>query len=176
MGMYDEAKSMVNADSGDYIKFQSGKKTRLRVLDHPYVSTKQFQAGGELKTRFTWPVWDYEAGKVRLLEQGPMIFGQIADVVAIYGEDMPMACDLVIGKTGEDLNTKYNTVAAPIDTRLPEDIHTQLPALAEVVKGGVPMQQYVKGTKPTPQGADGQDDYQPEQVPVDAYDQEVPAH
>jgi hypothetical protein len=122
-------------------------------------------------TRFSWPVWDYEAEKVKILEQGPMVFNLIRDIVAEYGEEVPMECDLVVNRTGEGLNTRYSIVPGKVQSSLPKDIHEQLPVMKDVVKGGVPLAQFGEGKKPEPQGADGAEGYQSEKVPIEAYDE-----
>jgi hypothetical protein len=171
MGLYDNASEHVNTGSEKYVKIQSGGKVRVRVLDHPYVSTKQFQAGGEVTTRFSWPVWDYDSEKVKILEQGPAVFRMIGDVVAEYGEEVPMECDLIIGRTGEGLNTRYSVVPGKVQSELPKDLHEQLPHMADAVKGGIPLKDFGEGKKPKPQGADGAEGYQAEEVPIEAYDE-----
>jgi hypothetical protein len=174
MGLYDNASKHVNIGSNLYVKVEPGSKVRIRIIDHPYVSTRQFQAGGDLTTRFSWPVWDYESEKVKILEQGPAVFRMISDIVAEYGEEVPMECDLVIGRTGEGLNTRYSVVPGKIQSDLPKDIHEQLPVMKDVVKGGIPLKDFGEGKKPEPRGADGADGeegYQSEQVPIEAYEE-----
>lgn len=166
MSLYESASKFVNTGSDLFVNVSSGQKVRLRILDHPYVSLKQWKEGGELKARFHWPVWDYEADKVKVLEQGPMVFNLIADVVAEYGEDVPMDCDIVLGRTGEGMSTRYSVVASRIRSDLPKNY--ELPDLASTVKGGIPLSEFSKGKKPVVQSKDA--DYEPEDVPLDAYD------
>ena len=148
MSLYENASKFVNSGSDKYIKLQPGSKTRLRILAHPYVSMKQFKAGGEIATRFHWPVWDYSANKVKILEQGPSVFNLIADVVSEYGEEVPMECDIVLGRTGDGLNTRYSVVPGKVQSELPKEAAEQFPNLAEEVKGGVPLRKFAEGEKP----------------------------
>lgn len=164
MGLYDQASKHVNASSDLYVKIQPGQKVRLRIIDHPYVSVRQFKPGGELSTRFSWPVWDYESKKVKILEQGPMVFSLLADVVAEYGEEIPMECDLVVGRTGEGLNTRYSVVPSKVRAELPKEAQEQMPVMQDVVKGGIPLKDFGEGKRPEPQGVT------PE-VPIEAYDE-----
>lgn len=173
MGVYDAASKRVSSGSDTYIKLQPGQKARVRVLDYPYVSMRQFKPGDEIATRFSWPVWDYEADKVKILEQGPMVFGLIADIVAEYGEDLPMECDLVIGRTGEALNTRYSVIPTKPQSQLPKEALSQIPVMADIVKGGVPLKDFGAGKKPAVQGPDGDSEYKPEEVPIEAYDEEL---
>lgn len=155
MSIYENASKFVNNSSDKYIKLQPGQKTRLRILSHPYVSMRQFKEGDEIATRFHWPVWDYTANKVKILEQGPMVFNLIGDVVSEYGEEVPMECDIVLGRTGEGLNTRYSVVPGKIKAELPKDAADQFPNMAEEVKGGIPLRKFSEGNKPDVQMANG---------------------
>jgi len=165
MSLYENASKYVNTGSDMFVNVSSGKKVRLRIIDHPYVSLKQWRDGDELKTRFHWPVWDYEADKVKILEQGPMVFNLIADIVSEYGEEVPMDCDIVLGRTGEGMNTRYSVVPSKVRADLPA---FEKPDMASIVKGGVPLSEFGKGKKPVVQRKDA--DYEPEEVPLNAYD------
>lgn len=158
MSLYGDVKDIIDADSSEYVKIQSGKKVRVRAIDHPYISMRQFSAGDKPTMRFTWPVWDYEANRVKLLEQGGMVYTQIAAIVDEYGEDMPMKADLVISRTGDGKeNTRYNVVAGPVKEDLPENVHELMPAMAEAVPGGVPLAKYRDGERPVVQTAEGKE-------------------
>lgn len=173
MGMYDDVKDMITTSNSDYVKIKSGDKTRLRILDHPYVSLRQFRPGDKPSLRFTWAVWDYSSEKVRLLEQGAMVYGQVADIIAEYGESMPMECDLIISRSGEDLQTRYNVVSGRVQGNMSaQEAAEQMPPMSEVVKGGVTLHDYRDGKKPEVQGPDGNSGYQGEEVPIEVYDEQ----
>jgi hypothetical protein len=152
MSLYENASKHINTGSDKYVKLQPGQKARLRVLDHPYVSLKQFREGGDISTRFHWPVWDYAAKKAKILEQGPMVFNLIADVVAEYGETVPMECDIVLGRSGEGRNTRYSAVPGKVQEELPKDV--DMPDL-KTIQGGIPLDKFSKGEKPDVQPPKG---------------------
>ncbi len=52
MSRYGEAMNLL--DTSKYVKLMPGVKPRLRLLDHPWVSTRQYQTGGDIKTVFSW--------------------------------------------------------------------------------------------------------------------------
>lgn len=168
MSLYEDASKLVNSGSNTFVSIPVGKKIRLRILDHPYVSTKQWNEGGEIKTRFHWPVWDYESGKAKVLEQGAMVFNALTDIITEYGEDMPMACDISIGKTGDGLNTRYSVVPGKVQSELPSGF--LMPDMKTIVKGGVSLEDFTKGKKPTTQSRGSDDEYEPEEVPIEAYE------
>jgi hypothetical protein len=49
MGLYDQASKRVGG-GGMYVKLESGKKVRLRILDLPRVSSRKFGSGDDAKT------------------------------------------------------------------------------------------------------------------------------
>lgn len=149
MGMYDEASKRVG--SGLYLKLDAGEK-RIRLIDHPYVSHRPgFKPEDPYRTVFTWPVWNYEEERVQVLEQGPGLFKQIAAIAKVYGEDMPMGCDLVITTTGSGIETRRTIVAAPHLGEMPNSgalrKDPKYPNIAELSKG-VSLQEFSKGKDP----------------------------
>lgn len=172
MSIYDKASKRVGSGGGDlFVKLQSDKKVRLRILEMPWVSTKQFRPGDELRTLFSWPVWDYDAddgkGKVRVLQKGASILNQIAAIVAEYGEEVPMDCDLVITTTGEGLSTRYNVVAGKVKDPLPEAWELDVPDMEKITKGGIPLEDFSNGKTPKAQTSD--EDYNSDLPPLEAY-------
>lgn len=150
MGIYDEASKRVG--SGLYLKLDAGKK-RIRIVDHPYVSTKPgFKETDPLRTVFTWVVWNYDENRLQVLEQGPSLFKLIGAIIAEYGEDMPMECDLVITTTGAGLETKRTVVAVPKAGTMPtvrqlQERDNKWPDL-ETLTGGVPLARFAKDGLP----------------------------
>lgn len=148
MGIYDEARKRVG--SGLYLKLDAGKK-RIRLLDHPYVSNKvPFKEGDPFRTVFSWIVWNYDENRVQVLEQGPGLFKLIGAIIAEYGEDMPMECDLVITTEGSGIDTKRTVVAVPKQGTMPAlkslqeaDGGKNWPNLVHLT-GGVPLARFAK--------------------------------
>jgi hypothetical protein len=124
------------------------------LLDHPWISTKKFvnKDSGEINvsTQFTWPVWDYDQERIRLISQGKSVFKQIATAVDTWpnGESMPSLFDVVIKRTGTGKNdTEYTVQAIPYSGIMPPFHASDLPNMAEKT-GGISIQQMLKGEKP----------------------------
>lgn len=145
MGMY--GKVLDTLDDGLFVKVEPGRPVKLRILDHPYVSTVKYQSG-DVATRFAWPVWDYQLEKVRILQQGKSIFKQIANQVENWpdGEAMPSPFDIVIAREGSgQYDTKYTVSAVPHAGTSPAK--PELPDMAEKT-GGLPLREVAQGAKP----------------------------
>jgi hypothetical protein len=157
MGIYDDASKRVG--TGLYLKLDAGKR-RIRIIEHPYVSNKPgFKDGDPIRTVFTWIVWNYDENRVQVLEQGPNLFKLIGAIIAEYGEDMPMECDLVITTTGSGIETKRTVVAVPKSGTMPpvrqlqeQDNGKNWPDLQKLT-GGVPLARFAKEGLPEDDGA-----------------------
>lgn len=141
-------------DDSLFIKIEPGKPITLRLLDHPWISQKQFtdKTTGEMRivTQFHWPVWDYSQQRVRVLSQGKSVFKQIASSTDTWpqGEDMPSPFDIYIKRTGTgQYDTEYTVSAVPQQGTMPAIAKADLPNMAEKSKG-IPIQQILEGKKP----------------------------
>lgn len=153
MGIYDNASKRVGG-GGLFIKTETGKKLRLRILDMPYVSSRKFKPGQPVKTLFAWPVWNYDEERVQILQKGNSVFSQVAAIVEEYGEDLPMACDITLTKKGSGLETEYVLVAAPIKKQLAKGWEAGMPDMDAKIKGGIPLQRFSDGEDPQVQEGD----------------------
>ncbi|GAB3068018.1 hypothetical protein [Pedococcus soli] len=107
---------------------------------------------GDVSTRFSWPVWDYNLSKVRILEQGKGIFKDIAAIVESWpdGAAMPAPFDVKIVRQGTgQFDTKYTVTGVPQGGTMPlmKDLKDQLPDMAERSKG-LPLKEIVAGQQP----------------------------
>lgn len=152
MGIYDKAGERVQ--SGLFIKTESGQKLRIRILDMPYVSSRVFRPGQPVKTQFAWPVWDYKAKQVRILQKGNSVFSQVGAIVEEYGEDTPMACDIVLSTKGSGIDTEYTLVPGRVQSELPKDWQKMMPDMDDKIKGGIPLKDFSDGKDPVPQSGD----------------------
>lgn len=157
MGIYDNASKRVGG-GGAFLKLKSGKN-RMRILELPIVSSRIFRAGQAPKTLFAWPVYSYDEQKVCVLQKGASIFNQIGDIVAEYGEELPMACDLVINVKGSGLETQYSVVAAPVKSQLPKDYLNDMPQMDKLIKNGITLKDFSDGKDPATTTADDAHDY-----------------
>jgi hypothetical protein len=148
MGMYGDILNKL--DTGQFVKLEPGKPMRLRILDHPHVSYRQFREGEQVTTRFSWPVWDYALKQVRILEQGKSVFKEIATAVETWpnGEVMPAPFDVVITRKGTgQFDTEYSVTPLPHDGSMPNSGQLDLPDMAEKT-GGIPLKQVYEGQEP----------------------------
>jgi len=121
-----------NGESADYVKIESGKMARVHLLDEEPFSFYQHRKQGEKKPvrckvvncaycnnteydkkrRFAINVYNLEAKKVQILEQGPQVFGQIKTIWEAYEKNLS-TIDLTISRKGDGLNTEYSVVPVP---------------------------------------------------------------
>lgn len=149
MGMYGDALNKL--DDSLYVKIEPGKPVTLRLLDHPWISQKQFvdQATGESRivTQFHWPVWDYAQNRVRVLTQGKSVFKEVANACDTWpaGETMPSPFDIIIKRTGTGrYDTEYSVTAVPYSGTMPRVAVADLPNMQEK-SGGIPLKQVLEG-------------------------------
>jgi hypothetical protein len=143
------------ATNSIFITLEPGVQTRLRILDDPYAQNKTFMKPtgepGDPRTVFSWPVWDYDLGKIRILSQGASVLKQIDAILDAWGiDDMPMKCDIVITRTGQGLQTRYDVQGVPTNPQLngvPSDYLKDMPDMDKHIENGVPVQQYADGYK-----------------------------
>lgn len=119
----------------DYVKFEAGKKVRLHLLDEsPIQFTSHPLSGGrrgrperckgagcpfcakpgeyDSKTRYAVSVFAFETNQPKVMEGGTQIFAGIGAAVEAY-EGNVKAFDIVITRTGADLETRYTVVPVP---------------------------------------------------------------
>lgn len=148
MGMYGDL--LKKLDTGEFIKIEPGKPLRVRLLDHPYISQQLFPGAESVSTRFAWPVWDYEQGRVRILQQGKSVFTEIATACETWpeGDQMPSVFDVVIVRRGTGKNdTEYSVQTVPHSGSMPSSGDLILPDMAARTNG-IPVNQVLEGKQP----------------------------
>lgn len=149
--MYSGATKRVS--NSKFVEFEPGKKVRIRVLTHPRVTAKQFQAGAEVKTQFAWAVWNYELERLQLLQKGPGFFKRIGAIVQAYGAQvMPMQADLEITANGAGLQTTYDIIPVPVAGTAPTVATEDLKELAADLPGSISLADFSQGVNPEVQG------------------------
>lgn len=147
MGRYDEASK--RAGAGKYVRFESGKKTRLRVLTDPVVSRQVFDNDPDrIVESFSWLVWNYDLERVQILQKGAGFFNRIASIVEDYNDEIPMGCDLNIEAKGSGIQTKYEINAVPTRGTMPVAVLKSLPDLTQEVRHSITIQDYAQGANP----------------------------
>lgn len=102
--------------NSEYVK---GKPVRTRTMEEAslakdYETVRPDGRNNEIKHFWAMPVWNYADSAIQVLE-----FTQktIMKAIAVYAKDedwgSPVGYDLVINKSGEGLETEYETIAKP---------------------------------------------------------------
>lgn len=161
MGKLGDAAKKIAPASDMYIKFEDGTELTLRLLGDPWIKSRRFEDTRTLdednnptisvKTTFVWPVWDYAANKVRILEQGPGVARQIDTIDDKWRNDgtMPPNYDLTISATGNGLQRRYTVVPTPHQGTMPSTKSIEMPDMARMAgDGAVPLSDFLGGKEP----------------------------
>lgn len=149
--------------SSDFIK-QFPVKIRILSTD-PLVNLDKY--GG---TKFAFAVWSYDEKKAMILNKGASIVKGIQQIDADedYGSDVT-AVGIKILSSGEGKETRYSVNVLPKAGELTAEQIEQVKKLdsnlTKIIKNGVRASEYNTGKKPK-----AEDDYEAEEVPVEAYD------
>ncbi|SDP33790.1 hypothetical protein SAMN04487914_108119 [Arthrobacter sp. ok909] len=146
MGMYDEGAKRVS--NSKFVEFEPGKKVRLRLLDHPNVSHKQYKPNEDISTQFAWPVWNYTLGKQQILQKGPGVFKRIASIIEDYSDQMPMSCDLSITTSGSGLQTRYEITPVPVAGTMPVIKSDEIIDIDKELPNSIPLLRFAEGADP----------------------------
>src|SRR5690606_28147867 len=93
---------------------------RLRVLDLPVVFTNVFE--GKKSTKYAWPVYDHEAGEVKILQKGAQVMTALDALVQDDDWGDPVAYDIKLTHSGAGMDTKYSVSPSPKSQEVPTDI------------------------------------------------------
>lgn len=150
--------------NGSFIKSFPAK---LRILStDPVVHMDKFGS-----TKFAFPVWSYDENRPMILNKGASIVRGIQQIDSDedFGADVT-SVDIKITSTGEGKETRYSVNALPKTQELTEDQLAQVEdlnkSLEKIIKNGVRVSSYNKGAKLKA----NEDDYEAEEVPLEAYD------
>lgn len=150
MGRYGDA--VKRANNSIFVQLEPGIEKRLRILDDPYAENKTFMqpngTPGDPRTVFSWPVWDYDEGKIKILSKGASVLKAVDEITDAWKiQEMPMGCDIVIKATGSGLQTRYSVQGAPVSSELPGNWMKQMPDMDKHVPNGIPVNEYASGAK-----------------------------
>lgn len=150
MGRWGDAADKA-AGPSDYLKFQDGTSTRFRVLTDPVVQNKTFNSDPDNpRTIFSWVVWDYETQSTKVLSKGASFIRKLDFFSETWGDEIPMACDVIVKTEGTRLNTTYDFSAVPPTMPLPPNWETQVTRLDlnKLVPNHVPINGWSNGINP----------------------------
>lgn len=150
MGRWGDAADKA-AGPSDYLKLQDGTSTRFRVLTDPVVQNKTFDSDPDNpRTIFSWVVWDYDSQSTKILSKGATFIRKLDFFSETWGDEMPMACDVIVKTEGTRLNTTYDFSAVPPTVPLPPDWEAQVARLDlnKLVPNHIPIAKWSSGTNP----------------------------
>lgn len=145
MGRWGDAADKAQGPS-DYLKLQDGDEVTVRVLTDPVVQNKTFPSDPDNpRTQFSWIVWEYAAQAPKILSQGAGFAKKLDFISEKWGDEIPMKCDIVIKRTGTNLQTKYDITAVPVGVPLPPDWQVRVGAidLDRLLPGNIPIAEFV---------------------------------
>lgn len=121
MSVYDNYEPPVSA--GLYHKFENGITYRFRLLSEPAKFTTLYNGDPEkANTKYAWLAFNKEEKKIQILQLPLGAYNQIAKFAkdSDYGD--PTKYDLKFTRSGEGFKTKYDIVAAPEKSVIPESL------------------------------------------------------
>lgn len=118
----------------DWLKLESGKKTKIHILDdapiqfvqhsHKTEKMKPERCKGKdctycldkdnyrSRVRYAIAVFNMDEKKIQALEQGPQVFKQINAAREAYEGNLKNA-DIIVSKTGSGQETRYTAIPVP---------------------------------------------------------------
>lgn len=107
--------------SGSYLKFESGKTIKVRILSDPAIFDNNYE--GRLSTKYAWIVYNFNDEEVQIMQLPKTGYRALATIGADedYGNPLENDYDLKITRTGERQQTKYNVVPSPAKAEVPEE-------------------------------------------------------
>lgn len=98
--------------SGSYLKFESDKTVRVRILSDPVIFDNIYE--GRASTKYAWLVYNIDEEEVQIMQLPKTGFRALAAIAADedYGNPMENEYDLKITRTGQKQQTKYNIIPA----------------------------------------------------------------
>jgi len=111
---------------GLFLKIQPDAKVRMRILGIPAVFESRFedQKTGKttVSTKYAWPVYNHDEGKVQVFQGGPQIYNGLLALIEDEDWGDPSKYDVTVGRTGSGTDTKYSVVGSPKSKDVPEDV------------------------------------------------------
>jgi len=125
----------VASPQGKYFKLKDGEEARIRICSdssEALIYEKEFERDGkfDLSTRFAYVVWNYDAGLAQVWsEVSGATYDKIKKLIMNKDYGDITQYDVTVSREGEQLQTKYDIIAARENTELPG---TALAAVAKI--------------------------------------------
>lgn len=108
--------------SGSYLRFETDKQVRVRVVSDPVIFDSIYE--GRVSVKYALLVYNIDEEEVQIMQLPKTGFIQLGAIAADedYGNPMENDYDLKITRTGQKQQTKYNIVPVAAKVKLDEDI------------------------------------------------------
>lgn len=111
--------------SGSYLKFESDKTVRVRIVSEPAIFDSIFEQGTirQVSTKYAWLVFNIDEGEVQIMQLPKTGYRNVQAIAADddYGDPAENEYDLKITRTGQKQQTKYNVVPVAAKYELTEE-------------------------------------------------------
>lgn len=138
-------------NGGLFLKVNDGDVVRLRVLGDPVVFENEYE--GKLSTRYAWPVYNHDEGKLQVFQGGATIFNEIASIATDEDWGDITETDIKVGRKGQGTDTKYSVQPAPKAQPVPEDLEeldlVAIISKSEFSRNVQTIEDRMNGAKPT---------------------------
>lgn len=136
---------------GVYTKFEAGKQYIIRIAGPTIIFNNEFN--GQISEKYAWKVWNDTDKVAQVMQMGVKFYREIRKLAKDEDYGDPREYNLKITRTGEKLETKYDTTPSPHRKPLAEMAPEAAAALAKiddlevVSKGrGVSNVEYLSGS------------------------------
>jgi len=111
---------------GLFLKTEDGDNIRLRFLGLPAVFDSSYTDPVSKKvtvsTKYSWPVYNFEAEKVQILTKGAAVYKALNTLIQDDDWGDPIKYDIKLSHTGKGTDTKYSLSPSPKSLDLPKDL------------------------------------------------------
>jgi hypothetical protein len=133
MGRNIYAEHKPTGGAGSYMKFESDKTVRVRIVSEPVIFDNIFAQGAirQVSTKYAWVVYNLDEEEVQIMQLPKTGFRALAAIAADedYGDPMENKYDIKITRTGQKQQTKYNIVPVGAKVELDEDTQAEIEAI-----------------------------------------------
>lgn len=147
MGNFYTDNDRPETGAGKYLKWEAGKPVRVRIATEPVVSESVYNEGKaneNISTKYSWGVYNFDAGVAQVMSLPPGATGQIWDICSNpdWGDPLETPFNLTIKPTGEGLERKYSIIPSPSKQDLTPEMQKEVDDLdvLEAVAAGQGVQ------------------------------------
>lgn len=128
MGNIYKTYSPPASDGGVYLKFEDGEPVRVRIASEPVIFDSEYK--GNISTRYSWIVWNYDLEKAQVMTLPVTGYRMIAELAADeedWGD--PTTYNLKVKRTGTGKETQYSVNPSQAKGDLDENAQNEIKGL-----------------------------------------------